>query len=150
VVAQEAEKQAARVTDPARLLAEITPSPVAATYVLATDTLPTVDVVLPRIDGGDFALRCIASLAVLLGAVIVWISKREMVLGDYLRSCPQVVGVLAGLAWWLWLTPSVLGWVIVALSLIAGIRPLPVAGSEDKTKRIRSASLPFINLPRQT
>ena len=28
-------------------------------------------------------------------------------------------GVLAGLAWWLWLQPSILGWLIVAASLIA-------------------------------
>jgi hypothetical protein len=31
---------------------------------------------------------------------------------------PLLAGVLVGLAWWLWLEPSLLGWVIVGLSLL--------------------------------
>jgi hypothetical protein len=41
---------------------------------------------------------------------------------------PVVGGVLAGLAWWLWLEPSLLGWAIVGLSLLLGtLWRLPVA-----------------------
>ena len=39
----------------------------------------------------------------------------------YLSVSPQwatVACVLAGLAWWLWLEPSLLGWAIVGLSLL--------------------------------
>jgi hypothetical protein len=31
---------------------------------------------------------------------------------------PVVAGVVGGLAWWLWLEPSLLGWAIVGLSLL--------------------------------
>ncbi|MCA9151696.1 MAG: hypothetical protein KDA92_20470, partial [Planctomycetales bacterium] len=37
---------------------------------------------------------------------------------------PYLPGVLAGLAWWLWLSPSWIGWVIVGLSLLV-LRLLP-------------------------
>jgi hypothetical protein len=36
---------------------------------------------------------------------------------------PHLAGVGVGLAWWLWLWPSALGWVIVAVSLLASLRP---------------------------
>ena len=41
-------------------------------------------------------------------------------------------GVLIGLAWWLWLTPSLVGWLIVIASVASALRspwvasPLPV------------------------
>lgn len=38
------------------------------------------------------------------------------------RRWPQVIGVALGLAWWLWLQPSVLGWLIVAYSLLSAWR----------------------------
>ncbi len=47
-------------------------------------------------------------------AALRWASQRELV-----SRWPHWIGVLAGLAWWLWLAPSALGLLIVALSLAA-------------------------------
>jgi hypothetical protein len=39
-----------------------------------------------------------------------------------LSRWPHVLGVIAGLAWWLWLWPSALGWVVILASLVCSIR----------------------------
>ena len=43
--------------------------------------------------------------------------------GRLLCRWPHLVGVIAGLVWWLWLWPSILGWVIVLVCLLASFRP---------------------------
>jgi hypothetical protein len=149
VVTQQAEEQAGRVARPPVLLAGMTPTPIAPTRVAVDEALDTITVSLPQLDRGNFALRLLASLAALLAAGLVWRIRWKGGWGDYLASCPQLVGVLVGLAWWLWLTPSILGWVIVAFSLIAGVRPLPIAGNEDKTKRVKAGNLPLGNIARR-
>jgi len=44
---------------------------------------------------------------------------RRGTLAEYFNRWPQAIGVAAGLAWWLWLQPSGLGWGIVLVSLVA-------------------------------
>ena len=52
--------------------------------------------------------------------------RSHVPLGEWCARWPYLFGVLAGLAWWLWLPPSFLGWVIVAISMIGAVR-LPAA-----------------------
>jgi hypothetical protein len=73
-----------------------------------------------RGDGNDsrpIAAACVA-LAALVLAILLW----ARVPRDAWRQWPAIWGVLAGVAWWLWLTPSALGWVIVAVSLVSSWR----------------------------
>ncbi len=77
-------------------------------------------------------------LLLLLGAFVYFLLKRRwlaaagwglLVAGawalgrtrraQWLTKWPHAAGVVVGLAWWLWLSPSVLGWLIVAVSLAA-------------------------------
>ena len=42
--------------------------------------------------------------------------------GRRLARWPHAPGVVLGLAWWLWLSPSVLGLVIALASVLAAVR----------------------------
>jgi hypothetical protein len=56
----------------------------------------------------------------LLGVVIsiMVIAVHRGWYGDALWRWPQLIGVAAGLAWWLWLSPSLMGWALIALVAI--------------------------------
>jgi hypothetical protein len=66
-----------------------------------------------------------AILIAALGAGVHVLATRG-VLCEWLQRWPYAVGVLAGIAWWLLAWPSLLGWVIVAVSLWGVVR-LPFA-----------------------
>ena len=61
-------------------------------------------------------------------------------LNDLWRRHPHWIGVAVGLCWWLWLAPSALGWVIVAVSLLSAarstwpLRPAPRTGAEARLR----------------
>jgi hypothetical protein len=52
----------------------------------------------------------------------------------------HLAGVAAGLAWWWWLWPGLLGWIIVAASLVAILRARRPARSEGESAVVRLAS----------
>ena len=52
----------------------------------------------------------------------VYVLATRGVLSDWWQRWPSAVGVLAGIAWWLLAWPSLVGWVIVAVSLWGAIR----------------------------
>lgn len=67
--------------------------------------------------------RIALAAAIGLGAVLAaWFCRRKS--AATLSRWPrlELLGVLAGVAWWLWLIPSVLGLAIVSASLISAIR----------------------------
>ncbi len=69
---------------------------------------------LPGVLLGILGLGALVSLGVLgLGSAT---------LGEWMRRWPSALGVAVGLGWWLWLSPSLLGWVLVAASLLAQVR----------------------------
>ena len=67
-------------------------------------------------------------LLVALGCVVlvplVWFGRLRKTATQLAYRWPAALGVCAGLVWWLWLEPSVLGWVIVAGTLLLAIFPL--------------------------
>jgi len=65
-------------------------------------------------------LAAVAVLAVLIPLTVVGLRTRT--LHAWFARWPAVFGVVAGLAWWLWLWPSVLGWAIIVVSLLAAAR----------------------------
>jgi hypothetical protein len=65
-------------------------------------------------------------LLVLATGRILWAGSRSRHVLGYLRQWPTVLGVLAGLVWWLSARPSWLGWILVALSVWGALRmPIP-------------------------
>lgn len=70
----------------------------------------------------DWHLRLIAAAACLaMGASLWWLGRRDT-FGEWLRRWPHAVGLSAGVAWWLWLEPSFAGWIVIAVSLLSGMR----------------------------
>jgi len=54
---------------------------------------------------------------------LVWkLSQREAVRDTFSRW-PHLPGVVVGIAWWLWLSPSAIGWLIAAIFLASSLRP---------------------------
>jgi hypothetical protein len=72
--------------------------------------------------GDDFAPRATAAACVALAGLVLAVLLWARVARDAWRQWPHVWGVVAGVAWWLWLTPSALGWAIVAVSLVSSWR----------------------------
>ena len=62
--------------------------------------------------------------AILLGAVVLLLvaGMRRGLRSAWACRWPHLLGVGAGLAWWLWLWPSILGLVLALLSLAASVR----------------------------
>lgn|GEM_PF-1542481 len=92
-----------------------------------------LDLVYPGIrEGGDFGVRLLVSLGWLLVAGVGWNLARRGLLGEWWVRWPYLSGVFLGLGWWLWLTPSLVGIVIILLSAIAAIIPswLPLPTAE--------------------
>ena len=59
----------------------------------------------------------LVSLSILAGVLL-----RRPTIADKIVIRPHLLGVLIGLLWWLFLAPSALGWIIVAISLLTSIR----------------------------
>jgi hypothetical protein len=59
---------------------------------------------------------CLAALIILL---LLGLRRGRLV--EWFTRWPHAIGVAAGLAWWLWLSPSILGWGIVLVSLAASL-----------------------------
>jgi hypothetical protein len=79
---------------------------------------------IPSADHGALSGTRLGGLVLLACAFpfLVWGLSRG-VLADWLARWTAAAGVLLGLAWWLWLRPSPLGWLIVAVSLAAALFP---------------------------
>jgi hypothetical protein len=67
---------------------------------------------------GRFLAAC--GLGLVVAACLT--GSRRGVLPAFVSRWPHVLGVAAGLAWWLWLWPSAFGWLIILASLICSIR----------------------------
>ena len=61
-----------------------------------------------------------AGLALAIGLIALGLKRGTP--AELLRQWPHAAGVAVGLGWWLWLSPSVLGWGIVAVSLFSSLR----------------------------
>ena len=72
-----------------------------------------------RTTGLPYRLAGATGLVVLI--VLVVLGLRRGTLAEWFQRWPQAIGVAAGLAWWLWLSPSILGWGIVLVSLVASL-----------------------------
>ena len=63
-----------------------------------------------------------AAIGLALATLLISSAMRRGVAVEFVRRWPSVAGVVVGLAWWLWLSPSALGWLLILVSLTAGFR----------------------------
>jgi hypothetical protein len=99
------------------------PTNQAATGFYVHGFSPALGLVVPHAEPSAWSIRFGMALA---GSTIVglffWIGDRRSVRAVATRW-PYWIGVVVGLLWWLTLTPSLLGWAIVAVCLIGSFWP---------------------------
>ena len=81
-------------------------------------------------------LPIVLGLCVLL--VVLSLKPIRSVLGNLVVKRPYLAGVLLGVAWWLFLSPSALGWIIALASLFTAFR-----GSRRRQPASHSAVVPL-------
>lgn len=82
----------------------------------------TVEVACTRTAGGNPSARLSAGLALVAAAFLLYVLAARGILEEWLARWPAACGVVAGIVWWLFLAPSVLGWVLVAVSVLSALR----------------------------
>ena len=75
-----------------------------------------------RPEGRSVLRRWVAAAGLLGLALLAVLGLRRGIFAPFTCRWPYLLGVIAGLGWWLWLRPSVLGWGIVVVSVAASFR----------------------------
>jgi len=75
-----------------------------------------------RIGSTGLWQRVAVAAALALATLLLMAASRRGVLVELVRRWPQGVIVAIGICWWLWLSPSFVGWVLVALGLLTVFR----------------------------
>jgi hypothetical protein len=88
-----------------------------------------------RIGADGFWQRCGAAAVIALVTLLLMAASRRGMLVELVRRWPQAVIVAAGICWWLWLSPSLAGWLLVALGLVAVFRS-PRAASREASSTL--------------
>ena len=101
---------------------------------------PSITLVYRRAEAGRWHPDLLPAGGLLLLTGLMVVGLRRGTLAEWFKRWPAAFGVAVGLAWWLWLQPGVLGWVIVAASLAASAfsgwkHVRPPAGSSVISKR---------------
>jgi len=112
-------REATLVGDPAAVLDAVTRRQREVTHCTFKGAAGSASLRYPP-DRSDLLVRLLAALALVTVTALVMLARCRTIVGDWLMRWPQAAGVMAGLAWWLWLTPSWLGWLIVLISLSRG------------------------------
>jgi len=63
-----------------------------------------------------------AIVAFVLALAGLWCGFRYGNLAEWLAGWPHIVAVLVGICWWLWLSPSIVGLIIVAIAALHSLR----------------------------
>jgi hypothetical protein len=86
----------------------------------------------------DVLARWSCVLAIVGGGIVLAMTRRRSKPWlDWLGRWPQLVLALAGIAWWLWLAPSVLGLVVLAIAVIGSFSSLWRAKRQGDEQPIR-------------
>jgi hypothetical protein len=69
-----------------------------------------------------WAPSVLAAVVIVVVAVAIQFARRSSAVQDLVAAWPQALGILAGVVWWLWLTPAVLGLFIALIFALAPLR----------------------------
>ncbi|MBN2473676.1 MAG: hypothetical protein JXB62_03635 [Pirellulales bacterium] len=106
---------------------------VTARYAFPQD-VPSLTLTYHPEKAGRLRGGLLAATGLLAAVALALFGLRRGVWSEAFKRWPAAFGVGLGLAWWLWLSPSLFGWAIVAASLIASLlsgwrRSRPTMGS---------------------
>jgi len=122
--------ETARNAAPPELFDDVTACRAPVARCMFQGAVDRVAVRQERADAGDLPLRIFVALALAAATALATVFLRRHAAREWLVRWPRAMAVLIGLAWWLWLTPSWLGWVIVAIGLASSVRSVPVTAKE--------------------
>ncbi len=106
----------------------------AATRCIFQGASSQLEVQYTALPSGDLPERAIVAWSILCLAVIARLLLLRGPIGEWFAQKPHALGVLLGLAWWLWLAPSLLGWAIVLVSILGALRfPWPAGRIHTST-----------------
>ena len=88
-----------------------------ATRSILPGRVPSLHLQYDNPAAADLPGRSIAALLVGIAAGAVVVALRRGMPSDILMRWPHAFGVAGGLFWWLWLSLSVIGWVVIAVTL---------------------------------
>lgn len=100
-----------------------TSEPEGWTYCLFKGDTSALTILRRERDFTGFGERLALALVICVAACLVWYLSRREVVRDAFGRWPHLPGVVAGIAWWLWLSPSFVGWLIAAVFLANSLRP---------------------------
>jgi hypothetical protein len=83
---------------------------------------PVIAVAYRQVESGWLSRRLGSASMLAAFVLLMGLALHRGLLGELFRRWPHLVCVAAGLAWWLWLWPSIFGLVIVAVGLASLLR----------------------------
>jgi len=109
-------------TLPGQLWLRTLDRPQGSTCCVAGGESATITLEYRRVEADGLPERLVGAAGMAVVILLTVVAVRWGAFSMLLCRWPYLLGVLAGLAWWLWLWPSVLGWGIVLVSLLASLR----------------------------
>ncbi len=93
------------------------------TYSSFEGTAPQLTVVQRSQEQSDQTQRFALAIAICIGAWFIFTLVRLERIRESILRWPWVPGVMTGIIWWLWLTPSAVGWLIIVVFVIGSLWP---------------------------
>jgi hypothetical protein len=126
------------LAEPADVLSSVQTSGRAISYGMLTGGEPSLQVDFPqRAANPAWRQFVIVFTTLFIGGVLAFFTGRRNIRVDDVPYLPEAFGMLVGLGWWIWVTPAVVGPMIVAASALAAWRSRrtsqPVIASRGST-----------------
>lgn len=114
--------QAPVATPPGEIWLRTLDRPQGSTCCVAGGDLGRITLNYRRVESDRLPKRLVGAAGIAAVILLTVVAVRWGAFSMLLCRWPYLLGVVAGLAWWLWLWPSVLGWGVVLVSLVASLR----------------------------
>jgi hypothetical protein len=96
--------------------------PQPAVHYLFREGVSSITLAYRSQESGGWQNRLLLAVVLITLMPLLVFGLRRSPASRWWKRWPHAAGVGAGLAWWLWLSPSLLGWGIVLLSIAASLR----------------------------